>query len=582
MVASDWYTVLGVKPTATGDEIKKAYRKKALQYHPDKNPSATAEDTFKEINKAYETLSDADKRRTYDLQQQKPHFTTTTTPTSSTTKSAPQQRKSEPTFKTSFHAPGQPHFTFGTSTTNDNSTSSRFARFRFNRMGQDPFRNFHQRHGQYSNSFFDPFRTQFPSSDFSFFDSTNSHISSDNDDDDDDDDDGIGDDGIGTERNNSTLGKSINKIFDQKKKLLFLLGSDDFDFESPSPSRRSSQPRYTTKNRPRWNNNWPFEADDDNKSSTSTEQKFPSMFQQRSNGDNPFMMFEMLTRAVFDKFFNDDLFWHHFNLSDSAHNNTNTNTNNTSQGIHFPNLNPQQSPHRTSSRLRSASQQPAPTSTNRTRIHVNHVPSSSSTKPANDMHFEWLGHHSKQKRTSSTSRYDHKDSDEENLEDNYVYQQSKPATVNAQRLRRRNTMNQKNEQKLPSCQYCFQPLTSMDNRLQHEAICRQRPTKSTIHRNKSNPPPPPPPPTSTLNEDKLFSSKCSYCHQDVRLTDRLDHEALCKQFGIKRQTTTTTTNSSTKRFNKPTSSSLNIDNQTPRKSSSGNKMNQSNGNSTIK
>jgi curved DNA-binding protein CbpA len=195
MVASDCYAILGVKSTATEDEIKKAYRKKALQYHPDKNPSATAEETFKEINKAYETLSDTDKRRTYDLQQQKPQFTTTTT---TSTKSAPHQRKQETSFKTSFHSPGQPHFTFSTSTTNDPSSSSRSARFRFHRTGQDPFTHFHQRHAHFSNSFFDPFR----SPDSSFFDTTNSHIPSD-----DDDDDGIGDDGVENDRNNSTLGK---------------------------------------------------------------------------------------------------------------------------------------------------------------------------------------------------------------------------------------------------------------------------------------------------------------------------------------------------------------------------------------
>lgn len=210
MVTSDCYAILGVKSTATGEEIKKAYRKKALQYHPDKNPSATAEETFKEINKAYETLGDADKRRTYDLQQQKPQFTTTTT----NTKSAPQQRKQETSFKTSFHAPGQPHFTFGTSSTND--PSSRSARFRFHRMGQDPFSNSHQRHGNFSNSFFDPFRTQFRSPDFSFFDATNSHISSDN-----DDDDGIGDDGGENERNNSTLGKLIKEF--QKRNSSFFV-----------------------------------------------------------------------------------------------------------------------------------------------------------------------------------------------------------------------------------------------------------------------------------------------------------------------------------------------------------------------
>jgi curved DNA-binding protein CbpA len=185
MVTNDPYAILGVKSTATGDEIKKAYRKKALQYHPDKNPSATAEETFKEINKAYGILSDVDKRRTYDLQQQKPYTTTTTT-----TKSTPQQHKQETSFKTSFHAPGQPHFTFGTSTTNDGSTSSRSGRFRFQR--QDPFTTFHERH---ANSFFDPFRS--PNS--SFFDSANIHGSSDNDDD-------IDDDGVENDRNGSTFG----------------------------------------------------------------------------------------------------------------------------------------------------------------------------------------------------------------------------------------------------------------------------------------------------------------------------------------------------------------------------------------
>jgi hypothetical protein len=122
----------------------------------------------------------------------------------------------------------------------------------------------------------------------------------------------------------------------------------------------------------------------------------------------------------------------------------------------------------------------------------------------------------------------------------------------------------------------------MENRLQHEATCRHRSNKSTSnYRYKTQPPPPPPPPPTptTTNEDKLFSSKCSYCHQDVRLTDRLDHEALCKQFGIKRQTTT---NSSTKRFNNSMSNSFNGDSQTAPKSSSGNRMKQPSGDSTTK
>ena len=63
----EYYEVLGVGRTATKDEIKKAYRKLALQFHPDKNPdNKDAEEHFKEVNEAYEVLSNDDKRRRYD------------------------------------------------------------------------------------------------------------------------------------------------------------------------------------------------------------------------------------------------------------------------------------------------------------------------------------------------------------------------------------------------------------------------------------------------------------------------------------------------------------------------------------
>ena len=67
MAKRDYYEVLGVDKSASADEIKKAYRKKALQYHPDKNPGdKAAEDKFKEAAEAYDVLSDATKKSRYD------------------------------------------------------------------------------------------------------------------------------------------------------------------------------------------------------------------------------------------------------------------------------------------------------------------------------------------------------------------------------------------------------------------------------------------------------------------------------------------------------------------------------------
>lgn len=63
----DYYEVLGVSRNATQQEIKKAFRKLAMQYHPDRNKAPDAEEKFKEINEAYEVLDDAEKRRLYDM-----------------------------------------------------------------------------------------------------------------------------------------------------------------------------------------------------------------------------------------------------------------------------------------------------------------------------------------------------------------------------------------------------------------------------------------------------------------------------------------------------------------------------------
>ena len=67
MAKRDYYDVLGVSRTASADEIKKSYRRLAMKYHPDRNKDdAGAEAKFKEAKEAYDVLSNADKRATYD------------------------------------------------------------------------------------------------------------------------------------------------------------------------------------------------------------------------------------------------------------------------------------------------------------------------------------------------------------------------------------------------------------------------------------------------------------------------------------------------------------------------------------
>ena len=66
-MAEDPYRVLGVSSDASDAEIKRAYRKLARQYHPDVNPDPAAQEKFGEVSRAYEVLSDPQKRAAYDL-----------------------------------------------------------------------------------------------------------------------------------------------------------------------------------------------------------------------------------------------------------------------------------------------------------------------------------------------------------------------------------------------------------------------------------------------------------------------------------------------------------------------------------
>ena len=79
-MVKNYYSILGVSPSAGESEIKKAFRKLAVQYHPDKNSSGDANSKFQEISEAYDVLSDPGKRNAYDLRLANPYGEILTAP----------------------------------------------------------------------------------------------------------------------------------------------------------------------------------------------------------------------------------------------------------------------------------------------------------------------------------------------------------------------------------------------------------------------------------------------------------------------------------------------------------------------
>src|SRR5258708_36921034 len=71
-MANEYYELLGVGSDATEDDLKKASRRLARELHPDTNPDPTAEERFKEINLAYESLADPERRQRYDMFGEQP------------------------------------------------------------------------------------------------------------------------------------------------------------------------------------------------------------------------------------------------------------------------------------------------------------------------------------------------------------------------------------------------------------------------------------------------------------------------------------------------------------------------------
>lgn len=74
METIDYYKVLDISPNASADEIKKAYRQKAKQYHPDVSSEVNASEKMKQVNSAYDVLSDPQQKQAYDFRRQNPYM----------------------------------------------------------------------------------------------------------------------------------------------------------------------------------------------------------------------------------------------------------------------------------------------------------------------------------------------------------------------------------------------------------------------------------------------------------------------------------------------------------------------------
>lgn len=137
-MGKDYYKILGVSKDATEDEIKKAYRKMALKYHPDKNKSPGAEEKFKEIAEAYDVLSDKQKREVFDKYGEE-GLKSGSGPT------GPRRTGRNEDFTYTYH--GDPHETFRMFFGNENPFQSFFSSGNSGGMGRSPFFQFHTSRG---------------------------------------------------------------------------------------------------------------------------------------------------------------------------------------------------------------------------------------------------------------------------------------------------------------------------------------------------------------------------------------------------------------------------------------------------